>query len=93
MSVEHIKNILQNLKPEKLEIIDQSHKHKGHAGWREGGGTHFDVLIVSSEFEGKSQLQRHKLVYKLLKKELENSIHALSIKAFTPDECKNRKGT
>lgn len=91
MSAEHIKNILQNLKPEKLEVIDQSHKHKGHAAWREGGGTHFDVLIVSSEFEGKSQLQRHKLVYNLLKKELEDSIHALSIKAFTPDGYNRRK--
>lgn len=87
MTIEKIRKILtDNLNLQKIEIIDQSHKHIGHSGWKKGISTHFDLLIVSQSFENKSQLQRHRMVYSLLKEDLQEYIHALSIKAFTPAE-------
>jgi len=76
----------QSLKPKHLEIIDESYKHEGHAGAREGGETHFAVTIVSSQFAGLSRLARHKLVQEILKEEMASRIHALSITARTPGE-------
>ena len=73
------------LQPLRLEIEDESAKHAGHAGARDGGG-HFDVTIVSSQFSGKSLLQRHRLVYDALGETMRGDIHALSIHAFTPEE-------
>ena len=74
------------LAPQRLEIEDESAKHAGHAGARDGGG-HFDVTIVSSQFAGKSLLQRHRLVYDALGEAMRKDIHALSIHALTPDEA------
>lgn len=74
------------LRPQRLEIKDESAKHAGHAGARDGGG-HFDVTIVSAEFAGKSLLQRHRLVYDALGEKMRRDIHALSIHALTPDEA------
>ncbi len=71
--------------PVSLEIIDDSHKHAGHEGAKSGGG-HFRVMLVANAFEGKSPLQRHRMIYAALGKELEGEIHALSIKAYTPGE-------
>jgi BolA protein len=73
------------LQPQHLEIKDESAKHAGHAGAREGGG-HFDVTIVAAQFAGKSLLQRHRLVYDALGETMRKDIHALSIHALTPDE-------
>ena len=73
------------LDPEDLQIIDDSAAHAGHAGARSGGG-HFSVLIVSRAFAGQSPVQRHRLVYQALHDLLEREIHALSIKALTPEE-------
>ena len=73
------------LAPQRLEIEDESAKHAGHAGARDGGGQ-FDVTIVSSQFAGKSLLQRHRLVYDALGEAMRKDIHALSIHALTPDE-------
>jgi len=73
------------LAPLKLEIIDESHKHVGHAGAR-GGGGHFSVLVVSQHFVGKTLLERHRLVYQALGDAMQKEIHALSIQALTPDE-------
>jgi BolA protein len=77
------------LKPEVLEIIDHSAAHAGHAGNRSGGG-HYNVTIVSNEFEGKSLVQRHQLIYKALGDMMKQEIHALGINALTPSE--NNKG-
>lgn len=71
--------------PLKLEITDESHKHVGHAGAR-GGGGHYSVLVISDGFAGKTLLQRHRLVYEALGDAMEREIHALSIKALTPEE-------
>jgi len=71
--------------PASLEVIDQSHLHAGHAGARSGGG-HYDVIIVSDKLEGKSQVARHRMIYDALGDMMHAQIHALSIKAYTPDE-------
>ena len=73
------------LKPSSLEIIDQSHRHAGHEGARDGRG-HFDVNVVSDAFKGKLALARHRLVFGAVGNLMETDIHALSIKALTPDE-------
>jgi BolA protein len=75
------------LQPLKLEILDESHKHAGHAGARESGGGHFQVTIVSPMFEGKNLLERHRLVYDALGETLRHEIHALSIRALAPKEA------
>ena len=71
--------------PEYIDIVDDSAAHAGHPGARSGGG-HFNVVIVSQKFAGKSRLQRHRLVYSALAELMQKDIHALSIKALTPDE-------
>lgn len=76
------------LQPEKLEIEDQSHLHRGHAGAKAGGG-HYAVMVVSVEFDGKTQVARHRLVYDALGPLMRpDTIHALSIVARTPQEIK-----
>lgn len=71
--------------PQRLEVIDESHQHHGHSGWREGGETHFRVDIVSDAFAGKSRLERHRMVNAALAEELAERVHALAIAARAPD--------
>ena len=75
------------LAPEHLRVIDESHQHQGHGGWREGGETHFRVELVSSAFAGKSRLERHRLVNAALAQELADRVHALAIVAKAPGEA------
>ncbi len=70
--------------PQELNIIDESHKHAGHA--QAGGAGHFVVEIVSDAFTDKNLMQRHRLVYDALGDLMHTEIHALSIKASSPDE-------
>lgn len=79
------------LSPVELNVEDESHLHAGHAGARDGGG-HFRVSIVSGLFEGASRLQRHRMIYEVLSDEMPQEIHALAIKAFTPEEWRARPG-
>ena len=74
------------LSPQSLEVNDDSHKHAGHAGAR-GGQGHFSVDIVSTAFAGRLPLARHRLVYAALDEMMQADIHALSIRASTPDEA------
>ncbi len=71
--------------PSRLEVEDDSHRHAGHAGARDGRG-HFNVLIVSPAFAGKAPLARHRAVYAALGDMMQTDIHALSIQARTPAE-------
>ncbi|MBI3774967.1 MAG: BolA family transcriptional regulator [Gammaproteobacteria bacterium] len=71
--------------PQRLDIVDESHKHAGHEGAR-GGGGHFNVMIVAEAFAGQTLIQRHRMIYTALGEELKQAIHALSIKAYTPAE-------
>lgn len=77
---------LASLAPLRLELIDDSAKHAGHAGARSGGG-HYRLLIVSESFCGKSTLARHRLVYDALGELMRSRIHALSIQSLAPDEA------
>lgn len=72
--------------PARLAIEDESSKHHGHTGWREGGETHFRVEIVSQAFEGKTRVARQRLVYAALKDELDAGLHALAMETLTPAE-------
>jgi BolA protein len=69
-----------------VELIDDSHRHAGHAGARDGRG-HFRLRIVSDAFAGLRPLQRHQLVYRSLGELMRTDIHALSITALTPEEA------
>ena len=73
------------LAPSALELVDDSHKHAGHEGARDGRG-HFGVDIVSEAFAGKAPLARHRLVYAALGEMMQTDIHALTIKARAPQE-------
>ena len=75
----------EGLRPDHLEVIDDSHRHAGHAGAADGRG-HFTVLIVSQRFAGLGTLQRHQLVYEVVGDMMTTDIHALSIQALAPGE-------
>lgn len=75
------------LNPDRLEIVDESHRHAGHAGSRPGGETHFRVEVVAAVFQGKSRLERQRLVYAALKDEMSQQIHALSLVTRAPGEA------
>ncbi|MEZ5922092.1 MAG: BolA family protein [Parvularculaceae bacterium] len=74
------------LAPEVLEVKDESHLHAGHAGARPGGESHFRLLIVSGAFAGLSRVERQRRVNAALSEELAGPVHALAMKALTPDE-------
>lgn len=73
------------LQPESMELLDESAQHYGHEGAKSGGG-HFRLLIVSNAFRGKSLPERHRMIYGALGTLMQRDIHALAIRAYTPDE-------
>ena len=91
MSVaETIRERLQQLEPQALELVDESEMHRGHAGHREGGGTHWRLSIVSARFAGQPTVARHRMVYQALGELMQNPIHALAITARSPEETKGK---
>lgn len=78
--------LTERLAPHQLVIEDESHKHAGHGGWREGGETHFKVEIVSDAFSGLTRVARQRLVYETLKEELAERVHALQLRTIAPEE-------
>ena len=84
--VERIRAALQSLRPVALEIRDDSHRHAGHEGARDGRG-HFAVDIVSEAFAGLAPLARHRRVYAALGDMMQTDIHALQVRARTPAEA------
>ncbi len=82
MIKEHLE---KELTPQQIDIIDESHLHAGHAGAASGAG-HFSVTIISDQFTGKSTIERHRMVYLAVDDLMRTEIHALSIKALTPEE-------
>lgn len=84
--VERIREALSALQPVRLDIRDDSAKHAGHAGARDGRG-HFSVSIVSAAFDGLSPIQRHKRVYAAMGALMDTDVHALAIVAKTPAEA------
>mgnify|MGYP006195808771 FL=1 len=84
--IERIREALAALQPVTLDVIDDSHKHAGHEGARDGRG-HFTVRIVSPVFAGKAPLARHRAVYAALGEMMQTDIHALAIEAKAPGEA------
>jgi len=80
-----MRTLLAELDPITLDIIDESHRHAGHAGARDGGG-HYVLNIVSRQFAGKNTVLRHRMIYSALQPMMKKEIHALTIQALTPDE-------
>jgi BolA protein len=81
-----IEKLTRAFAPESLEVLDESDQHKGHAGHRPGGQTHYRVYIVAKAFVGKSRVTRHRLINEALADELRNGVHALAIHASAPGE-------
>lgn len=86
-----IRERLAVLEPESIELVDESEKHRGHAGYREGGSTHWRLAIVSPRFAGQPVVARHRMVYQALGNLMQNPIHALAITARTPEELKGSR--
>jgi BolA protein len=79
--------LTEALRPQALEIVDESSRHAGHAGARADGETHFRLYIVSDGFAGKGRLERHRMVNALLAEELAAGVHALAMTTLAPDEA------
>lgn len=87
---QEIRQRLASLQPERVELVDESESHRGHAGYREGGGTHWRLTIVAPAFSGKPTVARHRMVYQALGELMQHPIHALAINARAPDEKEPR---
>lgn len=88
----------QTMNPSRLEVVDESARHAGHAGLqghaRPGGETHFRLTIVSTAFEGLSRVARHRMVYEALAEEIAGGVHAIAMTTLTPAEAarQNERG-
>ncbi len=80
------KRLAEAFKPQSLRVVDESHLHAGHSGARPEGETHFRLYIVSSAFESKGRIDRHRAVHEILADELAGPVHALAIHASAPGE-------
>ena len=89
---DEIRARLTALRPDALELVDESAAHAGHAGARPEGQTHWKLRIASRAFAGKSTVARHRMVYAALGDMMQHPIHALAIRAETPDEAHHSKG-
>lgn len=78
--------LTERFAPTRLVVIDESHRHAGHAGARPGGETHFNVTVVAVAFRGLTRVARQRLVYDTLAAEIAGGVHALSLITITPDE-------
>ena len=74
------------LEPERLEVVDDSDRHAGHAGASPSGESHFNVVIVAAAFQGVGRVQRQRMVHAALAEAFAGGLHALSIRALAPDE-------
>ncbi len=79
MNAEEIKVMIENAMPESIVMV-------------EGDGTHFQAIVVTSEFEGKGLLEQHQIVYKAIGEAMKDRIHALSLKTYTPEQWKQITG-
>ena len=71
--------LFSQFSPTSLEVIDESDRHKGHGGWREGGNTHFRIKMAGGQFEGTTRVAKHREINTLLKAEFDAGVHALAI--------------
>jgi len=75
------------LEPIRLDVVNESHLHAGHRSSPGTGESHFRVLVVSQAFQGRSRIERHRMVNEALAEELKGKLHALAIKAYAPGEA------
>ena len=80
------RKLQQAFAPERLEVVNDSHRHAGHPGSPQTFESHFTIKVVSGAFEGKSRIERHRMVNQVLAEELAGKIHALAVSALTPAE-------
>jgi BolA protein len=80
-----VEKLSQKFAPTHLEVLDESDRHKGHAGSRPGGETHFRVRIATPQFAGRTRLQQHRAVMEALDAELKGGVHALAIEVVGSD--------
>jgi BolA protein len=85
-TADRIREQLAVLSPTLVEIDDDSHRHAGHAGATSGGG-HYNLYVISTQFESLTSVARHRLIYAALASLMRREIHALSINALTPEEA------
>jgi len=83
---EMLRRLTSALHPTRIELVDDSEKHRGHGGYNPAGESHFSVTIESSAFAGKSRVERQRLVYSALGDLMKERVHALSIRASAPGE-------
>lgn len=76
--------------PAEVKVMDDSHKHAGHAGARPEGETHYRVQVISAAFDGQSRVQRHRAVNKAVQVEFDAGLHALQLQTLTPDEASKK---
>ena len=93
MSVEQTikEKLTKAFSPESLQVVNESHHHAGHAGSPGTGESHFAVVVVSPAFDGKSRLERHRMVNNALSEELSGRIHALAVTALTPEDAAKKQ--
>jgi BolA protein len=89
MSIERriTEKLVAAFRPLRLEVVNESHHHAGHAGSPGTGESHFRVMLVSPSFMGKSRIERHRMVNAALADELKGGVHALAIKAHAPEDA------
>jgi BolA protein len=80
-----IRTLTDAFRPVELKVVDESHLHKGHAGHRPGGESHFRVTIVAEAFRGRNRVETHRMVNQALSGEFAEGMHALAINAKAPD--------
>lgn len=81
-----IRGRLAALQPIEVQLVDESEEHLGHAGHRPGGGSHWQLTIISEAFRGHNPVARHRMVYEALGDLMKQDIHALKIEAFAPEQ-------
>ena len=85
------RRLSEALAPSRIDLVDQSAQHAGHAGARPEGESHFRVTVVAQAFAGRSRIERQRMVYAALDDLMRSDIHAISIVALTPAEAANHR--
>ena len=86
VAAEMLRRLNSSLAPTRVELIDDSEKHRGHGGYNPAGESHFSLTIESPTFAGKSRVERQRMVYSALGELMDQRVHALSIRARSPGE-------
>ena len=86
VAAEMLRRLNSSLAPTRVELVDDSEQHRGHGGYNPAGESHFTLRIESAAFEGKTRVQRQRMIYAALGELMESRVHALSIRATAPGE-------